>query len=234
MKDNIILSVKNLEVILNKEEIIKNLSFEVRQGEILTILGPNGSGKSVLLRTLLGLLPYQGSIIWHKKYKIGYLPQGLNQLLTKDLPLTVQDFFYLKNLTLKKKEIIYYLSLVGLGEDILLKITSNLSGGEFQRVLMAWTLIDQPEILFLDEPTTSIDLGGGETIFSLLKKIKQERSLTIFLVTHELNIVYGFTDKVLCLNRKGHICFGTPKEVMSPQTLEYIFGMPIKFYEHQK
>jgi len=99
--------------------------------------------------------------------------------------------------------------------------------------LMAWVLIGQPEILFLDEPTTSIDLGGGETIYSLLKKIQQEKNLAIILVTHDLNIVYNFTDKVLCLSHKGHTCFGSPREVMSPQTLENIFGMKLKFYEHK-
>ncbi len=228
-----LLKVQNLSVELNGEKIIKNLSFQISRGEILTILGPNGSGKSVLLRTLLGFLPHEGDIVWDKKYKIGYLPQGLNQLLTKNLPLTVEDFFGLKSPMPNKKEIIQYLSLVGLTEDVLLKITGNLSGGEFQRILMAWTLVGQPEILFLDEPTTGIDLGGGETIYSLLKKIQQEKNLTIILVTHDLNVVYGFTDKVLCLSRKGHTCFGTPREVMSPQALEDMFGMKLKFYEHK-
>jgi len=87
-----LLKVQNLSVELNGEKIIKNLSFQISRGEILTILGPNGSGKSVLLRTLLGFLPHEGDIVWDKKYKIGYLPQGLNQLLTKNLPLTVEDF----------------------------------------------------------------------------------------------------------------------------------------------
>lgn len=230
---DILLKVQNLNVGLDGEKIIKNLSFQVFHGEILTILGPNGSGKSVLLRALLEFLPHEGNMVWNKKYRIGYLPQGLNQLLTKNLPLTVEDFFGLKNPIPGKKEIVQYLSLVGLAENILSKITGNLSGGEFQRVLMAWVLVGQPEVLLLDEPTTGIDLGGGETIYSLLKKIQQEKDLTIILVTHDLNVVYGFTNKVLCLSRKGHTCFGAPHEVMSPQTLEDIFGMKLKFYEHK-
>ncbi|MGB9609123.1 MAG: ATP-binding cassette domain-containing protein, partial [Minisyncoccia bacterium] len=125
-----------------------------------------------------------------------------------------------------------YLSLVGLGENVLYKNIGNLSGGEFQRILMAWTLINNPEILLLDEPTTGIDLGGGETIYSLLKKIRDEENLTIILVTHDLNIVFGFTDKVLCLSRRGHLCFGPPKEVVSQKNLEDLFGMKIKFYKH--
>lgn len=231
--DNLLLQVKNLNVQMGEEKVIENLSFQISHGEILTILGSNGAGKSVLLKTLIGFLPYEGTVTWDKKYKIGYLPQGLNQLLAKDLPLTVEDFFGLKNPAPKKEEVIQYLSLVGLAENVLQKITGNLSGGEFQRVLMAWVLIGQPEILFLDEPTTGIDLGGGETIYSLLKKIQQEKNLTIILVTHDLNVVYGFTDKVLCLNRKGHHCFGAPHEVMSPQVLEDMFGTKIKIYEHK-
>lgn len=228
-----LLKVQNLTVILDGEKIIENISFQVSSGEILTILGPNGAGKSVLLRTLLGFLPYEGEIIWDKKYRLGYLPQGLSQLLTKNLPLTVEDFFSLKPSAPEKKEIIQYLSLLGLNKDIVSKNVGNLSGGEFQRVLMAWVLMGQPEVLFLDEPTTGIDLGGGETIYSLLKRIQQEKKLTIILVTHDLNIVYDFTDKVLCLTRKGHICFGLPREVISPKVLEDIFGTKIKFYEHK-
>jgi zinc transport system ATP-binding protein len=227
-----LLTVRNLVVALGNERIIDRLSFEVEVGEILTILGPNGSGKSVLLRTLLGFLPYEGAITWDRKHRIGYLPQGLNQLLTKDLPLTVRDFFTLKNPVPDKTEISQYLSLVGLSDEVLSKIVGNLSGGEFQRMLLAWVLVGQPEIVFLDEPTTGIDLGGGETVYSLLKRIKEEKQLTILLVTHDLNVVYGFTDKVLCLNRKGYTCFGAPREVMSPQALENIFGMKLKFYEH--
>lgn len=228
-----LLKVQNLSVELGGEEIIKKLSFQVSRGEILTILGPNGSGKSVLLRTLLNFLPYKGEIVWNKEYRIGYLPQGLNQLLTKGLPLTVEDFFKLKNPAPKKNEVIRYLSLVGLTENVLSKIIGNLSGGEFQRLLMAWILIGQPEVLFLDEPTTGIDMDGGETVYSLLKKIRRQKNLTIILVSHDLNVVYGFTDKVLCLSRKAHTCFGTPHEVMSPERLENIFGAKIKFYEHK-
>jgi zinc transport system ATP-binding protein len=233
MPDNTILTVKNLTVSFNDETVIDDLSFHVEEGKILTILGPNGSGKSVLLRTLLGFLPHAGTITWHKQYPIGYLPQGLSQLLAKGLPLTVRDFFGLKDPSPDKKAIIHYVSLVGLGKDTLKKTIGNLSGGEFQKMLLAWILVGEPRILMLDEPTTGIDLGGGETIYSLLKKIQQEKHLTIILVTHDLNIVYAFSDDVLCLSRKKHTCFGSPRKVMSPKVLEDLFGMDVKFYKHQ-
>jgi len=227
------LEVKKLNVTLDGEKIIDNLSFQILPGEILTILGPNGAGKSILLRTLLGFLPYEGEIVWQQKSKIGYLPQGLNQLKVKDFPLTVQDFFALKNPIPTPEEIIRYLNLVGLEKNILLKTAGSLSGGQFQRMLVAWVLISHPDVIFFDEPTIGIDIGGGETIYSLLRTIWEKEKLTIFLVTHDLNIVYKHSTHVLCLSRKGHQCFGTPKEVLNQQTLEQIFGSEIKFYEHR-
>ncbi len=227
-----LLEVRNLNVTLDKEKIVENLSFQVAAGEILTIMGPNGAGKSVLLKTLLGFLPYEGDIVWHQKMKIGYLPQGLNQLKVKDFPLTVQDFFALKNFIPSSGEIIKFLHLVGLGKDTLSKTAGSLSGGQFQRMLVAWVLISHPDVIFFDEPTTGIDIGGGETIYSLLHTIQEKEKLTIFLVTHDLHIVYKHSTSVLCLSRKGYNCFGAPKEILNTKTLEKIFGTEIKFYEH--
>ncbi len=228
-----LLEVKNLNVGLEKEKILENLSFQVEQREILTVLGANGAGKSVLLRTLLGFLPYEGSITWHQKQKIGYLPQGLNQLRVKNLPLTVRDFFDLKNPLPKTEEVEKFLKLVGLEDSILSKKAGSLSGGQFQRMLVAWVLVSRPDVIFFDEPTTGIDIGGGETIYSLLHTIWEKEKLTIFLVTHDLSIVYKHSTNVLCLNRKGHYCFGAPKEILSPKMLEQIFGTEIKLYEHR-
>ncbi len=230
--NNIILEVKNLNVNFGEEKVIEDLSFKVIRGEVLTILGPNGAGKSVLLKTLLGFLPYQGEIIWDQNPKIGYLPQGLNQLKVKDLPLTIYDFFALKNPISKKDEIIKFLHLVGLDEKILNKTAGHLSGGQFQRMLVAWVLISKPEIIFFDEPTTGIDIGGGETIYSLLHTIHQKDDLTIILVTHDLNIVSKYSNTVLCLNHRGYSCFGTPNEILNPNMLKELFGPEIKFYKH--
>lgn len=229
-----LLEVKHLNVTLDGEKVLEDLSFHVEQGEVLTILGPNGSGKSVLLKTLLGLLPHEGNIVWRQKKNIGYLPQGLNQLRLKGLPLTVQDFFTLKNPLPTAKEIESFLRLVGLESPIQFKLAGHLSGGQFQRMLLAWVLISHPDIIFLDEPTTGIDIGGGETIMSLLHNIWKKEQLTIFLVTHDLSIVYKHSTNVLCLSRKGHHCFGAPKDILNKQTLEQIFGKEIKIYEHHR
>lgn len=228
-----LLKVKDLSVKLDGDSIIENLSFEIEKGEILTILGPNGAGKSVLIKTILGLLPHvHGSVNWSKKVKISYLPQGLNQLRARGLPLIIYDFFTLKDPTPSRKKIIEFLELVGLDKDILKKETSYLSGGEFQRVLIAWALISEPEMIFLDEPTSGVDLGGGKTIYTLLDSIRNEKKLTIILVTHDLNIVSKYSDNVLCLTRRGHLCFGVPDEVLNTENLKELFGSEIKLYKH--
>ncbi len=232
--NDIILDVKNLDVTLSGEQIIKDLSFQVKKGEILTILGSNGAGKSVLIKTLLGFLPYEGEINWSKDNKIGYLPQGLNQMRVKGYPLTVKDLFFLKKKDIDLEVIYKFIQLVGLKKEILQKTAGDLSGGQFQRMLIAWVLISNPDVIFFDEPTTGIDIGGGETIYSLLHSIWEKEHITIFLVTHDLHIVSKYSTNVLCLNKLGYSCFGKPKETLSPENLANLFGEDIKLYHHHE
>jgi len=224
-----ILKVKNLNVKLENEEIIKGLSFEVKKGDVLTILGPNGAGKTVLLKTLLRLLPYRGEIHWLPEIKIGYVPQRLPFI--KDIPMNVREFFELKKAS--GKEIKEILDSVGFEENFLNKKIGELSSGQFQRILVAWALIRNPDVLLFDEPTTGIDIGGEETIYGLLAKLREERNLTILLVTHDLSVVFKFSDYVICLN-KCPICQGIPKEVLTSENLSKLYGEEVKFYEHHR
>ena len=228
MQENIILKVKNLNVRLEKEEIIKDLSFEIKQGDVLTVLGPNGAGKTVLLRTLLGILPYKGEIKWEKEVKIGYVPQRLPFI--EETPMSVEEFFELKRAS--RKEIREILNSVGFGSALNKKI-GELSSGQFQRILVAWALVGNPDVLLFDEPTTGIDIGGEETIYTLLVKLKEKRNLTILLVTHDLSVVFKLSDFVICLN-KCPICQGVPKEVLTPEILYKLYGEEVKFYEHHR
>jgi len=226
MGKGIVLKVENLNVELGGERILENLSFEVKEGEVLTILGPNGAGKTVLLKTLLGILPYKGKIEWTPGIKIGYVPQRLPFI--KDIPMSVGEFFKLKEASEKETKEIF--NSIGLKGDILEKKIGDLSSGQFQRILVGWALILNPQILLFDEPTTGIDISGQESIYNLLEKLRKERSLTILLVTHDLSIVYKLATNCLCLNKKM-LCYSIPKELTS-ERLSQLYGGEIKFYRH--
>ena len=222
-----ILKVKNLNVKLDSEEIIKGLSFEVKEGDVLTILGPNGAGKTVLLKTLVGIFPYKGKIEWRKDVRIGYVPQRVPFI--KDIPINVEEFFLLKTTSEEAREI---LESVGFEGSILKKRLGDLSSGQFQRILVAWALVKNPNVLLFDEPMAGIDISGKETIYNLLFKLKKERNLTILLVTHDLSVVFKFSNFVVCLN-KCPICQGVPKEVLTPQVLHKLYKEEVKFYTHR-
>ncbi len=228
MAEDVILKVKNLNVELDAEKIIEDLSFDVKEGETFIILGPNGAGKTVLLKALLGLIPYDGEINWQFSGKIGYAPQRLP--LIKDLPLSVEEFFNFKKISSAERAKI--LKEVGVDEvSVLGKRLGWLSSGQFQRVLIAWATVGDCRVLLFDEPTSGIDIGGEETIYNLLEKIKNERGLTVFLVTHDLNVVFKHATNILCLN-KQKICWGSPKDALTPETLVRLFGGEVKFYPH--
>ncbi|MGB9629160.1 MAG: metal ABC transporter ATP-binding protein [Thermodesulfobacteriota bacterium] len=228
MGNEIILKVRNLNVILDHQSIIENLSFDVKRGDALTILGPNGAGKSVLLRTLLGLIPHGGEIEWTKGIKIGFVPQRLPFI--KDIPLSIKDFFNLKGAPEKETEAI--LNSVGFKEDFSRKKIGDLSSGQFQRVLIAWGLVGNPQVLLFDEPMTGVDISAEETIYNLLAKLKGEMDLTILLVTHDLSVVYKFSTDVICLNRQP-ICYGPPQEVLTPESLQKLYGGEVRYYQHK-
>ncbi len=225
-----ILEVKNLSVVFNHNKIIDNLSFTVNNGDFYIILGPSGAGKTTLFRAILGLVPYEGEVNWlNNNLKIGYLPERLSRTEFGDLPISVKDFFELKEKKIDK--ILETLGLVGLDQKILNRNPSELSSGQFQRMLIAWALVDDPGVLLFDEPNTGIDISKTETIYSLLEKMRREKGITIFVITHDLNIVYGYATNILCLNGKG-ICSGMPREVLTPDILENLYGGKVKFYTH--
>ncbi len=224
-----ILNVEELNVSYGPNKVIENLSFKVKKGEVLIILGPNGAGKTTLLKSLLGILPYKGTIKWNTD-KISYLPpQELMQ--RRELPpMSIMDFFKMK--TNKIDEIKELIKGVGLDSSILDKGFNELSTGQFQRMTIAWALVGKPEVLLFDEPTSGIDIGGEETIYSLLHKFWKKWNLTILLVTHDLNIVWSHATNVLCINKKG-MCYGPPEKVVTPKRLKELYGSEIKFYKHR-
>jgi zinc transport system ATP-binding protein len=223
-----ILTVENLSVELGGEKIINDLSFSVNEGESLVILGPNGAGKTTLLRALLDLIPYQGKITWSTK-DISYLPPKELVQQTALFPLTVKDFFSFKKAS--QKQVLAILEAVGLQSTVLTKRINTLSTGQFQRLIIAWALVDKPSVLLFDEPTSGIDIGGQETIYTLLHKFWKKRGLTILLVTHDLQVVWEHASNVLCLNKRG-LCFGSPNLALTPEKLKELYGVGVKFHQH--
>lgn len=225
---NNILEVKNLNIIFNNEKVIDNLSFNLKEKENLVIIGPNGAGKSVLLKALLGIVPFQGEINWKGDVKIGYVPQKF--LPEKNIPLNIKEFFRFKHADSNKiKEA---LKRVGINDlSIMTKKIGVISFGQLQRILIAWALIDKPDVLLFDEPFSGIDIEGEETIYNLLAQIEKELNLTIILITHDLSIVYKIADTVLCLNKKA-ICYGLPPEVLTAESLNRLYGGEVRFHQH--
>lgn len=227
MEAETILNVQNLSVTLDSQSILDNISFAVKKGEALAIIGPNGAGKSVLFRALVGLVSHKGSISWREGIKIGYAPQKF--LVDRSMPITVKEFFLLKckNFWFPSKNFINHLghelALVGLGHDVLKKPLAEISGGQMQRVLIAWAMLDHPDVLLFDEPTTGIDVGFEENVYHIMRKVQKERGTTVLLISHELNIVYKYADNVLCLNKKL-ICLGPPKSILNSKELTQLYG----------
>jgi zinc transport system ATP-binding protein len=145
--------------------------------------------------------------------------------------MSIGEFFRLKENS--KKETREILDSVGFENISLDKKIGDLSSGQFQRALIAWALLKNPDVLLFDEPTTGIDIGGEETIYTLLTKLKKERNLTILLVTHDLSVVFKLSNFVVCLN-KCPICQGVPREVLTSEALGKLYGDEVKFYDHHK
>jgi zinc transport system ATP-binding protein len=225
--DRTMLEVEGLGVTLDGRAVLERLSFTVTRGEILTILGPNGAGKTVLLRALLGLLPHRGQIRWKPGVRIGYVPQRLPYI--RNIPVTVADFFALKRHA--GADVRALLHTVGLGPELASRRMGELSSGQFQRILIAWALAGDPQVLLFDEPTAGIDIGGEETVYRLLARLHRERALTMLLVTHDLAVVYELSSTVLCLH-KAPICHGPPLEVLTPERLRQMYGAEVKYHRH--
>jgi len=230
-----ILEVRDCAVVLDGQTLLSGVSFALRKGEALAVIGPNGAGKTLLFKALLGLVPFRGTISWRPGLRLGYVPQKLP--IDRTMPLTVREFFLLKARHFWRPEpafldhLSHELSLVGLTQAVLQRPVGELSGGQLQRLLIGWAMVDHPDVMLFDEPTAGIDVGFEETVYHLLQRLQQERSTTILLISHELNVVYRYADQVLCLNRVM-LCQGKPRDVLNPQDLARLFGEGAFFLHH--
>ena len=219
-RSDYILNVSNLSVELQDQTILDNVSFKLKRGTTLAIVGPNGAGKTMLFRALLNLAPHDGKIEWADKVKVGYVPQNLS---VSDIPISVKEFLSFKNSSNMESS----LSSVGLdGKDILNKRLNVLSGGQLRRVLIAWAIIDGPNVLLFDEPTTGVDLDSEEAIYEMLRRLTKENEITLLLISHDVHIIRDYSDYMLALN-KCVTFFGESKEIMNPTLQKIIYGEPV-------
>jgi zinc transport system ATP-binding protein len=228
---NPLLSVKNLSVIFEGRAIIRDLSFEVHEADCVAIIGPNGAGKTVLLKALLGIVPHEGEIRWSHEARLGYVPQKI--AADRQLPLSARDLLAAKAgfLKLPSAEMEQVSTELGLTNELLSASIGTLSGGQFQKALIAFALLGRPNVLLFDEPTASLDELTEERIYELLQGLQKDRGLTVLLVSHDLSVVYRNANMVLCLS-KGKPCMGPPKEILTPAMLQELYAGPSQYYQH--
>jgi zinc transport system ATP-binding protein len=212
-----LLKVSDLSVKLQNQTILDNVSFKLKKGTALAVVGPNGAGKTMFFRALLNLVPYTGKIEWFEKVKIGYVPQNIT---VDDIPISVKEFLSFRN----HADVETSLSYVRLNnKHVEGKTLGILSGGELRRVLIAWALADNPDVLLFDEPTSGVDLGSEEPIFAMLSELKKKKGITLLLITHDVHIVREYSDHLLALNRCITF-FGSSKKIMDPAIQNIIYG----------
>jgi zinc transport system ATP-binding protein len=226
-----LLSVRNLRVAFGNRVVLRDLSFEVFSGDCLAIIGPNGSGKTVLLKTLQRLIPYEGEIQWSQEARLGYVPQSV--AADRQLPLRVKELLTAKArfLRLADQEIERVSSELKLPPDVADAGIGTLSGGQFQKALIAFALLGRPNVLLFDEPTASLDELSEEHIYELVHELQSQQGITMILVSHDLSVVYRYANRVLCLS-KDKTCMGPPQEILTPEMLEEVYGAPLKYYRH--
>lgn len=229
--------IENFSVTLGNNQILKDVNLHIHCGELTSIIGPNGAGKSTLLKALLGEVKHQGTLKFigsnNNKFNqpiIGYVPQYLT--FDVSTPISVLDLFIACKSSLpawllsKKKlreEVVDSLSRVK-ASHLIDRRLGALSGGELQRILLALALNPIPNILLLDEPVSGIDQNGLELFYEILLDIKKNYDLSIILVSHDLDLVARYSDRVALVNGTI-VCSGTPKQVFSNPSTEKLFGL---------
>ena len=227
-----LIAAQRLCVRLGGTEVLHDVSIHVDPAEIVTILGPNGSGKSTLLRALLGMVtPAHGSVQRAPGLRIGYVPQKLH--IDRTMPLSAQRFLSLPDRH-SRADTDAVLARVGVPE-VADRPMSGLSGGQFQRVLLARALLQRPQLLILDEPTQGLDQPGEAAFYRLIEEVRRDTGAGVLMVSHDLHVVMAASDRVVCLN--GHVCCeGAPRVVSNAPEYRALFGLGTKgalaLYQH--
>ena len=215
-----LIEVNGLSLQLNGETVLHNIDFRINAGEIITVVGPNGAGKSSLLRVLIGAVtPTTGKVYHQPGLRLGYVPQKLE--IDQTLPLTV--FRFLKLPGWQRRSVIHEAlrsaSVAGLAD----RQMSELSGGQFQRVLLARAVLKKPQILLLDEATQGLDQRSEVAFYKKIEELRSNLQCAVVMVSHDLHVVMSASDRVICLNK--HICCeGSPEVISSDREWQKMFG----------
>ena len=231
-ENNILVKLNGVGLKQNEKWLVKGVSLKVERGKIVTLIGPNGSGKSTTAKIALGIYKNIEGQVEKFTNNIGYVPQKIS--IDWTIPLRVKDFMLLTD-NLKDDALDEALTLTGV-KHLKDKNLGNLSGGEFQRVLLARAISKKPELLVLDEPVQGVDFTGEIALYELIKKISEKLNCGILLISHDLHTVMTATDHVVCLN--GHVCCsGSPKDVALNNEYKALFGeqasQTLSVYEHK-
>ena len=230
-ENNPLVKLKNAGVYKSSKWLVRGISFEIYKGQIVTLIGPNGSGKTTTAKMILNILNADEGLVTSNTNKMAYVPQKIN--IDWTMPLRVIDFMKITS-SINNAQITEALTLTGV-EKLLYDEVHNLSGGEFQRVLIARAVAKKPELLVLDEPVQGVDFNGEIALYNLIKKISDKLNCGILLISHDMHFVMSATDHVICLN--GHICCsGTPSSVVKNPAYIKLFGEhnaeTLSYYQH--
>ena len=245
-ESQMVVEVEDVRLAFDAQPVLRGVHLRVPRGQLVALIGPNGAGKTTLLRCLLGLQKIDSGIIRlfgnsnlrEVLPRIGYVPQRLT--LERSFILSVREFLALRLSETRhwfwhshrRTDTLLRAGLAEIGvEPLLDRPLAQLSGGQLQRVLIAFSLLQRPELLLLDEPTAGVDSPGEKTFYDLIAEIQRRYQLTVILVSHDLSMVYRHASWVYALN--GVVCCeGPPEVVMNAESLKEAYGIHVSPYHH--
>ena len=227
----LLVKLENAGVHRSSKWLVRGISFEINQGQIVTLIGPNGSGKTTTAKMILNILNADEGLVTGNANKMAYVPQKIS--IDWTMPLRVIDFMKLTS-NLNNNQVNESLTMTGV-DKLLYNQINSLSGGEFQRVLIARAIAKKPDLLVLDEPVQGVDFNGEIALYNLIKEISISLNCGILLISHDMHFVMSTTNHVICLN--GHICCsGTPGSVVKNPEYIKLFGEhnseTLSYYQH--